>query len=239
MSVQCPSCGAYIDDGTPYCDLCGTKLTAPALPAGPPPGKREAMMTIRCPQCGADNRDSAKFCGVCGERLAQIIPTQPLQPTILSPISQVSSSGASRPPATSPTSPPIPAAGASPLGIPLRAWDPAPQAEGRVVFASDKNREQKGGLVLKTVLAAMLGLIHVVLAWLPFVGGSELNVRDLRVHDVHSGRVIHIKVRGDPTGSIELGDTVAVWGKWDGGNLAMGSAYNYTTNSTIKLKHRR
>jgi hypothetical protein len=107
-----------------------------------------------------------------------------------------------------------------------------------VVFTSPRSSEQKSDLLLKAFLAVVLGLIHAVLTMLPFTKRSEVSIRDVRVKDAKTGQVVNVRLRGEPTSSIALGDTVAVWGRWDDGTLAMRTAYNYTTDSPVRLRKR-
>ncbi|MCL2756481.1 MAG: zinc ribbon domain-containing protein [Coriobacteriia bacterium] len=52
-TLQCPACGYFNQEGTKFCNECGTKLEA----------------TQNCPACGATIPGDLKFCGACGTRL--------------------------------------------------------------------------------------------------------------------------------------------------------------------------
>ncbi len=144
-----------------------------------------------------------------------------------------------------PAVPPAPWAGPSPLtapppddlGVQLRTWDRPPQAEGKVVDISAPTMEKKGNIGGKVAAAVGLALIAAPLAWIPFaMDRNEVPVRYLRVQDVHTGRQASIKMIGDPSGAITVGDVVAVWGVGAEGDLVMQAAYNYTTEAQIRLK---
>ena len=135
--------------------------------------------------------------------------------------------------------------GASPLlspvqthaGVSLREWDPLPQAEGRVLDVQGPIMEKKSDVGTKVALAVGLALIAAPLAWLPFAADrNEIAVRYLRIEDLHTGRIVSVKMIGDPSGTVAVGDTLAIWGVEDGGNLFMRAAFNYTTNAEVRLR---
>lgn len=56
--IICPTCGKQLEDGSQFCDNCGTQLAmAPA--AG----------LVFCPNCGAQNSGESSFCQSCGAPL--------------------------------------------------------------------------------------------------------------------------------------------------------------------------
>jgi hypothetical protein len=123
------------------------------------------------------------------------------------------------------------------LGVALKTWDRAPQAEGRVLDAGARFMEKKDNIGGKVALAVGLAMVAAPLAWIPFaMDRNEVPVQPLRIHDVHTGRQISVKMIGDPSGNIAVGDVVAVWGAPSNGDLVMQAAYNYTTGSQIHLK---
>ena len=75
-----------------------------------------------------------------------------------------------------------------------------------------------------------------VLAFIPFIQGAQITVRYVRVEDCHTGYQRSVKMRGDPSGIISVGDWLAIWGKEEGGNIVMRVALNYTTDAEIRLK---
>ena len=97
--------------------------------------------------------------------------------------------------------------------------------------------EKKSNIGGKVAAAIGLALISSSLAWLPFaMGRNEVPVRFLRVQDIHTGRQVAIKMIGDPSGNISLGDVVAVWGVQDRGDLVAKRVYNYTTDVTVHCR---
>lgn len=89
----------------------------------------------------------------------------------------------------------------------------------------------------KVALAVGLALIAAPLAWLPFAADrNEIAVRYLRIEDLHTGRIVSVKMIGDPSGTVAVGDTLAIWGVEDGGNLFMRAAFNYTTHAEVRLR---
>lgn len=191
---------------------------------------------IKCSQCGADNRDTARFCKVCGGKLllpiAQPLPTwaQPLlAPGTPSAGSQVQGPGVA-PPALPRHAPP-----GMPASFPKTWKSPQPSVEGRVAHVEAPVQE-RGAIGGKIALAGLLAFIAPILAFLPFVGGTQIAVRYMRVEDYQTGLQRSVKMRGEPQGNINVGDWVAVWGKAEGGNIVMRVAHNYTTDATIGLK---
>lgn len=144
-----------------------------------------------------------------------------------------------------PAVPPAPWIGPSPLmapppddlGVQLRSWDRPPQVEGKVMDVTTPVMEKKGNIGGKVAAAVGLALIAAPLAWIPFaIDRNEVPVRFLRIQDVHTGRQVSVKMIGDPSGAITVGDVVAVWGVRAEGDLVVQAAYNYTTDAQICLK---
>jgi hypothetical protein len=118
-----------------------------------------------------------------------------------------------------------------------RNWKTLPGAEGYVRFISERYKMKKDDLLKRGIAAAALGLlISPALVFLPFMQGTEINVRDLRIEDHLSGRQIDVLMRGDVMGSINLSDAIAIWGPVQGGVLLMEAAYNYNTDTSIQVK---
>jgi len=140
---------------------------------------------------------------------------------------------------------PVPRASLSPLLAPppddvgelLRSWDNPPQVEGRIVDVTAPTMEKKDNMGGKVAAAVGLAIIAAPLAWIPFaMDRNEVPVRFMRIQDAHTGRQVSIKMIGDPSGAIAVGDVVAVWGVQAQGDLVMQAAYNYTTGAQIRLK---
>lgn len=191
---------------------------------------------IKCPNCGADNRDTAKHCKICGGKL--LLPVVPKPPTVLSPLSPAGPPAPGGPagglvPAVSP----VPASPfAAPVGFPKNWKPPLPLVEGRIVHMDQPVQEQTpiGGRLLVTAALVLIKPVLAILA--PSIFPATKTVRYLRVEDWQTGRQRSVKMRGDPSGIISVGDWVAVWGKEEGGNIIMRAAYNYTTDAEISVK---
>jgi len=192
-------------------------------------------MAVKCSHCGADNRDTARFCAVCGARL---IPPLPVQPQVWTPPPQ--SPGVPLPisPGHVIPYPPPPqpvAVHGAPVGFPKQWTGAQPLVEGRVAHV-DAPVQEKGSVAGKVAAAGCLALIAPVLAFIPFIHGAQVTVRYMRVEDWQTGRQRSVKVRGEPSGIINVGDWLAVWGKEQSGNIIMAAAFNYTTDAEIKVK---
>lgn len=61
--ITCPSCGKELEDGSKFCDACGTPI--PEAPVATAP----ADAVIFCPSCGAQNSEEYAFCQLCGAPL--------------------------------------------------------------------------------------------------------------------------------------------------------------------------
>jgi hypothetical protein len=128
----------------------------------------------------------------------------------------------------------------SPMAVPpppggWQAWPQATVAEG-VIQNVDKHTVKRDDLMQRGCLAVFLGLIFVPLAFLPFAQGSDVNALNIRILDAHTGKMVDVKVVGDLLGHMNLGDTVAVWGRMQKGMLVMQRAYNYTTGHKIEVR---
>jgi len=123
------------------------------------------------------------------------------------------------------------------VGALLHSWDNPPQVEGRIVDVTAPTMEKKDGMGGKVAAAVGLAIIAAPLAWIPFaMDRNEVPVRFMRIQDAHTGRQVSVKMIGDPSGAIAVGDVVAVWGEQSQGDLVMRAAYNYTTGAQIRLK---
>lgn len=191
-------------------------------------------MAIKCSNCGADNRDAARFCSVCGDKLTQL-PAPPKQkPQVWPPPQAPSHPRPHQPPAQRPQAQPMMPQGA-PLGFPKDWSRKQPRIEGKILHI-DAPVQEKGSIAGKVMVAGCLALIAPILAFLPFAGGTQVTVRYMRVEDWQTGQQRSVKMRGEPSGIVSVGDWLAVWGKEDGGNIVMNVAYNYTTDAEIRLK---
>lgn len=193
-------------------------------------------MTIKCSNCGADNRDAAKFCGVCGTKLTLPAHQQPQiwTPAPSPPPGVPAPYSPGQVPAYPPQLQPI-----APHGMPLafpKVWTGAqPLIEGKVVHV-DAPVQEKGPIAGKVAAAGCLALIAPVLAFIPFIQGAQITVRYLRVEDYQTGQQRSVKMRGEPSGIISVGDWLAIWGKEQAGNIVTNVAFNYTTDAEIRVK---
>ncbi len=118
-----------------------------------------------------------------------------------------------------------------------RQWNKAPLVEGYARAVSDRYMMKKDDLVKRGIAAAALALfISPALAFLPLMQGNDIAARDIRIEDRFTGRMVDVKMLGDPMGNIAIGDALAVWGQVQGGLLLMEVAYNYATETEIRLK---
>ena len=58
--IKCQKCGAEAQEGTKFCNECGTKIMKPGSSA--------------CPKCGAEVAEGAKFCNECGQKMLLSCP---------------------------------------------------------------------------------------------------------------------------------------------------------------------
>jgi hypothetical protein len=176
---------------------------------------------IKCLSCGFDdNRDIAHFCRQCGE------------PLTASPPAPTPSHSAALQIASSP--PPMLTVSGPPAQQP--AWKHPPQVEGRILHVDGPHKGEKGGLAGRFALGLALSRISPFLGWLPFMARTDLDVRYVRVLDAHSGQQRSVKMVGEPSSDVDVGDMVAFWGKDEEGALKMQSAYNHNTGALIRLK---
>lgn len=178
-------------------------------------------MPIKCSNCGFDdNRDVARFCKQCGKSLTTSLPT-PVPPQ----------------PLTRPGgAPPVPALpGGTPIASPQACRRP-PQVEGRILYVDGPHKQKKGSVAGKFAVGLALSRISPFLGWLPFMTGMDVDVRYVRVLDLHSGQQRSVKIAGEPSGDVSIGDIVAFWGRYEGGTLDVQSAYNHSTGALIRLK---
>lgn len=196
----------------------------------------------RCPQCGYDQvRPGARFCTVCGAPIPAGSPGQGPNP----------STGAQPPvqlPLTPPQPPPAPSRyqqqrvtplGQGPVGpvFQPKQWNKPPQVEGYVLHVDGPYQENRRDLAGRAAAGCILAvLLTPVIAFLPFISGTKVDVRFLRILDMHTGQEVSVKMRGEPSGPIHQGDTVAVWARNERGTWDMIAAYNYNTNSEIRLR---
>lgn len=193
-------------------------------------------MTIKCSHCGGHNRDAAKFCAICGTKLTLPVPQQPptWTPAPSPPPGVPTPYGPGQVPAYPPQLQPIAPHG-MPLGFP-KVWTGAqPLIEGKVVHV-DAPVQEKGPIAGKVAAAGCLALIAPVLAFIPFIQGAQITVRYLRVEDYQTGQQRSVKMRGEPSGIISVGDWLAIWGKEQAGNIVTNVAFNYTTDAEIRVK---
>jgi hypothetical protein len=123
------------------------------------------------------------------------------------------------------------------FGVQLRDWDPPPQVEGKVMDVQGPVMERRSNIAGKVAAAVGLALIAAPLAWIPFaIDRQEVPVRFLRIRDLHTGRQVSVKMIGDPSGAVTVGDVVAAWAVQADGDLVVQAAYNYTTDVQIRLK---
>ena len=120
--------------------------------------------------------------------------------------------------------------------IQWQQWPTAPQVEGRVTFIEPSPHMEQKPIAGKLALAGCLVLIAPYLAWLPFVGGNQVAVRDVRVEDRNTGLQVNVRIRGDMIGSINTGDAVAIWARLERGVLEMVQTHNCTTGQPVHVK---
>jgi len=117
-----------------------------------------------------------------------------------------------------------------------RTWDVQPLAEGIVQNISDRYMMRKNDLLERGCMGAMLALISPALIFLVFLKPNDVGVRDVRLLDAHTGFAVDVKVVGELHGNINLGDSLAIWGKEQRGQLIMQRAFNYATNSEMRVE---
>lgn len=60
---KCPNCGADVQNGSQFCNNCGTRMPPASMKTAPKAG-------LTCPTCGAAVAEGNLFCNSCGTKLA-------------------------------------------------------------------------------------------------------------------------------------------------------------------------
>ena len=60
---KCPNCGADVQNGSQFCNICGTRMPPASMKTAPKAG-------LTCPTCGTELESDAAFCFNCGTKLA-------------------------------------------------------------------------------------------------------------------------------------------------------------------------
>lgn len=60
---KCPNCGADVQNGSQFCNNCGTRMPPASMKTAPKTG-------LTCPTCGTELESNAAFCFNCGTKLA-------------------------------------------------------------------------------------------------------------------------------------------------------------------------
>ena len=60
---KCPNCGADVQNGSQFCNNCGTRMPPASMKTAPKTG-------LTCPTCGTELESDAAFCFNCGTKLA-------------------------------------------------------------------------------------------------------------------------------------------------------------------------
>ena len=60
---KCPNCGADVQNGSQFCNNCGTRMPPASMKTAPKAG-------LTCPTCGTELESDAAFCFNCGTKLA-------------------------------------------------------------------------------------------------------------------------------------------------------------------------
>ncbi len=60
---KCPNCGADVQNGSQFCNNCGTRMPPASMKTAPRAGHT-------CPTCGAAVAEGTLFCNNCGTKLA-------------------------------------------------------------------------------------------------------------------------------------------------------------------------
>ena len=60
---KCPNCGADVQNGSQFCNNCGTRMPPASMKTAPKAG-------LTCPTCGTELESNAAFCFNCGTKLA-------------------------------------------------------------------------------------------------------------------------------------------------------------------------
>ena len=59
---KCPNCGADVQNGSQFCNKCGTRMPPASMKTAPKAG-------LTCPTCGAALTEGNLFCNNCGTRI--------------------------------------------------------------------------------------------------------------------------------------------------------------------------
>jgi DNA-directed RNA polymerase subunit RPC12/RpoP len=73
MAVRCPDCGTEFEDGTLFCDQCGTELPF----SEEEETKLLLIAYVKCPHCGWENLAGEVFCqnpDCCGLPFSELVP---------------------------------------------------------------------------------------------------------------------------------------------------------------------
>jgi hypothetical protein len=71
ISLQCPQCGATVQDGAELCPHCGAGLRITHTPEG----RQVELIGAICLSCGKNNRSDDEYCGECGVALVRECPS--------------------------------------------------------------------------------------------------------------------------------------------------------------------
>ena len=61
---KCPNCGADVQNGSQFCNNCGTRMPPASMKTAPKAG-------LTCPTCGTELESDAAFCFNCGAKLGE------------------------------------------------------------------------------------------------------------------------------------------------------------------------
>lgn len=61
---KCPNCGADVQNGSQFCNKCGTRMPPASMKTAPKAG-------LTCPTCGTELESDAAFCFNCGAKLGE------------------------------------------------------------------------------------------------------------------------------------------------------------------------
>lgn len=72
---KCPNCGADVQNGSQFCNNCGTRMPPASMKTAPKAG-------LTCPTCGAAVAEGNLFCNSCGTKLAPAPAPAPAEPAV-------------------------------------------------------------------------------------------------------------------------------------------------------------
>lgn len=72
---KCPNCGADVQNGSQFCNNCGTRMPPASMKTAPKAG-------LTCPTCGAAVAEGNLFCNNCGTKLAPAPAPAPAEPAV-------------------------------------------------------------------------------------------------------------------------------------------------------------